>query len=328
MCNDEQVAAMLVQKHQLDSSEGKLSELDNALNILSNNQTSNHDELESMLRDMDYLLEVNGIEFVDSEDMEISAEVKAACDVSLDNVNCITPQISTLNEIDFNSEMSWKEYSHSINEYASTHNVDLSVDPFKALMSPIQRINFEKKIKAEFSLKNAQCDKYDYMIAGTCGVIGGLIDVFFVGLPGEGKLTKVADGAVDGAVEKFAGVCGWEGGREGSDPTASAIGFLERKFKVNYDHRHGGDVDGLFKMSTKNHHIKNLGHSPDLIGLFFSILGQFANTAYFVDGGKIISVDTESFELQGGNFAAKVFSGFVNWLGHLFSDVAGSSGAS
>ncbi|MGP0761901.1 hypothetical protein ACAF95_25555, partial [Escherichia coli] len=43
--------------------------------------------------------------------------------------------------------------------------------------------------------------------------------------------------------------------------------------------------------------------------------------------GKLVSVDTETFELKGNNVVSKVFSGFVNWLGHLFSDMAGSSGA-
>lgn len=86
------------------------------------------------------------------------------------------------------------------------------------------------------------------MIAGTCGVIGRLIDIFLVGAPGKGKLTRLADNAVNSTLEKFASAFGWKGRSEVSDPTKSAIGFLERKFKVNYDHRHGGDVDGQFRM--------------------------------------------------------------------------------
>lgn len=194
-------------------------------------------------------------------------------------------------------------------------------------MSDTQRIALEKRIKDEFSLRNAECDKYDYMIAGTCGLIGGLIDIFFVGLPGEGKLGKLADGLTDQLVQKFAAANGWKGPNAGSDPLSSAIGYLERNFKVNYDHRHGGDVGGAFAMSTKNHHIKSLAHSPDLVGLFFSLLAQFTNTAHFVNDGKLITIDTDTFELQGSNLVSKLFAGFVNWLGHLFSDVAGSSGA-
>ncbi|PCO11946.1 hypothetical protein CP989_25200, partial [Enterobacter hormaechei] len=42
-------------------------------------------------------------------------------------------------------------------------------------------------------------------------------------------LFRLADNAVDGAVEKFASAFGWKGSSEASDSTKSAIGFLERK---------------------------------------------------------------------------------------------------
>ncbi len=240
--------------------------------------------------------------------------------------------VSTLDMLNFSDGMSWTDYQHSVEEYAARNNVDLSAAPFKTLLSPLQRIELEKRIKDELTIKNAQCDKYDYLIAGTCGVIGGLIDVFFVGMPGQGKLTKIADGAVDSAVEKFAGALGWNGPREGGDPTKSAIGYLEREFKVNYDQAttfgKNGTDGAVGNLSPKNHHLKSLGHSPDLIGLFFSILNQFTDTSTFISNGQIITIDTATHELKGSNFVAKVFSGFVNWLGHLFSDMAGSSGAS
>ena len=81
-----------------------------------------------------------------------------------------------------------------------------------------------------------------------------------------------------------------------------------------------------FTMAAKNHHIKSLAHCPDPIGLFFSIIDQFAGTATFISNGQIISVRTETQELQGGNFIAKLFCGFANWIGHIMSDAAGSSG--
>jgi hypothetical protein len=237
------------------------------------------------------------------------------------------PEIELLDHIGITENMGWQNYLDQVTAYANRHQINFGEDPFRNLMTVSQRIALEKRIKEEFSIQRANCDKYDYMIAGTCGLIGGLVDVFFVGLPGQGVLSQFTDNLTDKAVQQFASWNGWEGAQEGKDPTASAIGFLERTYKVNYDHRHGGDVDGLFNMSTRNHHIKNLAHSPDLVGLFFSILDQFTSMAHFVDDGKIISVDTESFELKGSNLVTKLFSGFVNWLGHLFSDVAGSSGA-
>lgn len=211
--------------------------------------------------------------------------------------------------------------------YAKKNNIDLN-QKLTSILSHQEIQDLTKQLDEEFRYKNAQCDKYDYMIAGTIGVLGGLIDVFLVGSPEEGKvLTKWADNTADAAVRGFAKLCGWKGSREGKDPTKSAIGFLEEGFKVNYDQRHSGDVNHLFKMSPKNHHVKSLAHSPDLIGLFFSILAQFTNTSYFVDNGKIISINTKTFELQGSTVISKIYSGFINWLGHLFSDLAGSSGS-
>ncbi|WP_305368931.1 hypothetical protein [Photobacterium leiognathi] len=327
------VSAMLVQKHQLDNSESKMSELDAALNTLEQNQTYNNNALDQALAELDGLLGEEGIDSKVAVTVDITNELDDLLQsVEQARIQPCVPYLSTLDLLEFNDDMSWEEYQYYVEKYALRNAVDLDADPFKTLMSPMQRIELEKRIEEEFTIKNAKCDKYDYLIAGTCGVIGGLIDVFFVGMPGEGKLTNIADNSVNLAVEKFAGACGWEGAREGSDPTKSAISFLERNYKINYDQATtfgcNGTDGAVNNLSPKNHHLKSLGHSPDLIGLFFSILNQFTSTSSFISNGQIITIDTDDYELKGGNFIAKVFSGFVNWLGHLFSDMAGSSGAS
>ena len=172
-----------------------------------------------------------------------------------------------------------------------------------------------------------KCDKYDYLIAAGCGAIAGIIDIFIVGAPGNSSLATWTDGQVDKAVMNFSRCCGWSP-REGKENNvASAIGFLEKKFPVNYDQRHSGDVNGLFTMSAKNHHMKSLAHSPDIVGLFFSVLNQFTSTSSFINNGQLITIKTETYELQGHNLIAKIFCGIANWFGHLMSDVAGSSGA-
>ncbi|WP_181882218.1 hypothetical protein [Helicobacter aurati] len=123
-------------------------------------------------------------------------------------------------------------------------------------------------------------------------------------------------------------MCGWEG-----EGTKSTIGFLENKFRVNYEQTTTNGKNGtdgkVANLNTKNHRLKSLGHSPDLIGLFFLILNQFTNTSSFLSNGQLITIETEESQinLQGGNFIAKIFCGFVNWLGHLMSDWTGSSGA-
>lgn len=172
-----------------------------------------------------------------------------------------------------------------------------------------------------------KCDKYDYLLAVACGAIGGMIDIFLVGAPADSWLEKWTDAQVDNVVKGFAKLSGWSPTAEKAGNVASAIGFLEKKFKVNYDQRYAADVNDLFNMSTKNHHMMSLAHSPDIIGLFFSILNQFTSTASFAANGQLITINTESFELQGDNFVSKIFCGIANWFGHVMSDVAGSSGS-
>lgn len=174
--------------------------------------------------------------------------------------------------------------------------------------------------------KLSTCDRYDFMIAGFSGAIAGIIDVFFVGNPSLSKLGSLTDAGADELVKKFAKVSGWKPKIDNENNVASAIGFLEGKFRVNYDQRNTTDVNKLFKMGTKNHHIKSLSHSPDIIGLFFSILNQFTSTSTFLSNGSLITISTDNFELRGNNTISKIFSGISNWFGHLMSDIAGSSG--
>lgn len=189
----------------------------------------------------------------------------------------------------------------------------------------IRKIRSEKNLKPVFY--NDKCDKYDYLIAIGCGAIAGMIDIFLVGAPGDSKLQTWTDKQVDKTVMLFAKTCGWSPRAEKANSITSAIGFLEKKFPVNYDHRHSADVGNIFNMSTKNHHMKSLAHSPDIIGLFFSILNQFTSTASFLSNGQLITVQTDTYELKGHNFISKLFCGIANWFGHIMSDVAGSSGA-
>lgn len=172
--------------------------------------------------------------------------------------------------------------------------------------------------------KEDKCDKYDYLIAVACGVVGGLVDVFAVGAPGNSALEKFTDNQIDSLVKKSARMLGWSPRPEKAENMASAIQFLERKYQVNYDQTSAGS---LFNMSTRNHHMKNLAHSPDIVGLFFSVLNQFTSTSTFVANGQLITINTETFELQGGNIIAKIFAGIANWLGHIMSDIAGSNGS-
>ena len=350
-----------VQQHQLKNANNKISEIDNILQNIQKEQKSNDILLDSMLEDMEELLStqdnIKSNEFSEIDTILFSLHIEKETSNSLRDVKLV----EEIESINFDENMSWDEYFNSIKDYAFLNNLELKEDPFKHIMTKSQEIELQKRIKEEFSLKNAKCDKYDYMIAGTCGVISGLIDIFFVGMPGDSKLGNFADEQAKKITENFAEFLGWDKEKvvaKGNNTTASAIDFLEgnaersitlnkdswlykqlqtlglisengkfKGFKVNYDQT---SLDGIAtegkKLSAKNHHLKSLGHSPDLIGLLFSIFNQFTKTSSFFIEGKLITIDTKSFELYGSNLVSKIFCGFANWFGHIMSDWSGSNG--
>ena len=172
-----------------------------------------------------------------------------------------------------------------------------------------------------------QCDKLDYILAASSGALCGVIDIFLVGKPGESPLGDITDKWFANRTIDFAKLCGYKGDK---NSLSSAINFLEEKFKIPYDQSVGGGIfRELINLTPSNHHFKSLGHNPTLLGLFFSILNQFTNTSDFVSNGELISLNNSDgkFELQGKNIPSKLFCGIANWIGHLISDVSGSSGS-
>lgn len=177
------------------------------------------------------------------------------------------------------------------------------------------------------SIKNLKpnCDKLDYILATSSGALCGIIDIFLVGKPGESPLGDITDKWFANRTMNFAKLC--HPNHKDFDSLESALRFLEKKFKVPYDQTGLGDAGkAVFNLNAKNHHFKSLAHNPSLLGLFFSILDQFTNSSHFITDGQLISLEKadEKWELRGNNIPSKLFCGFVNWIGHLFSDVSGS----
>jgi hypothetical protein len=319
-----------VMQDQLKKSSSKVSEISENLTALDSIHQNNEEQLNSLLVQADDVLasiKEGDVTFSSDEIDSLLASVNPE-KIQADKVKLQRVEPINIEGV-LTKDMTWEEYMGSVRNYAHLNNINLE-DPFEGLLSPSQKSTLLNRIQEDFTYKNAQCDVYDYLIAGSSGVLCGLIDIVFVGSPGDSVLGEKVDGYANSATEKFASFLGWDKEKaieKGSDSTASAIGFLERKFKINYDQATTHSVSGqVSNLSLKNHHVKSLGHSPDIIGLFFSILNQFTDTSSFVSNGQIITVDTETFELQGHNFVAKIFSGFVNWFGHIMSDWTGSSG--
>ena len=171
-----------------------------------------------------------------------------------------------------------------------------------------------------------QCDKTDYALAVSIGALCGVFDIFLVGAPGESSAADVVDKWAANCIMGFARLCGWKD--DGSKSLASAVSYLENKFKVPYDQTGAGGAGRyVFNLNPSNHHFKSLAHNPTLLGLFFSVLDQFCNQSHFVTEGEIVALQEASntFVLRGKSLPGKLLCGFINWFGHLLSDASGAS---
>lgn len=219
----------------------------------------------------------------------------------------------------------------------------------------------EKEIDKQIKELNSQIDNltnhadgYDYALAICCGVVAGLVDVFFVGeFDFQTAKTSVdkafedfvnnraKDIKIDEAIKKAEANHAQKGEKLTKDEIAkikagiekrfkdkpslsSSIKTLEEKYKIPSDNIWSGKDKGI---STKSHHLDDLAHHPTIIGLAASILTQFTKEGYFQnkEGGLPFTLDVENQELIGKDFKSRLACGVINWVGHLISDMAGSS---
>ena len=196
------------------------------------------------------------------------------------------------------------------------------------MLAEEERAQIEYQVSESLeSIKNLtpNCDKLDYALSASIGVLCSAIDIFLVGKPGESVVGDITDNWFAEKTKAFAKKTGWDDKK--NDSLSSAVRYLEKKFKVPYDQSVGDAASEVFNLTPSNHHFKSLAHNPSLVGLFFSVLDQFNNSSHFVSDGRLIELveASSSFELRGNNIPSKLFCAFVNWIGHLISDISGSS---
>ena len=197
-----------------------------------------------------------------------------------------------------------------------------------------------------------KADGIDYAVAICCGVISGMIDVFYVGEFNFKKAKDSVDEAfknfvnnraknikIDEALkeaeanyakkgqklpkEKIAEIRAGIEKRFKEPNLASSIKTLEDKYKIPSDNLWSGKDAGI---STKSHHLDDLAHHPSVIGLAASILTQFTKCGYFQNAdGTFFRFDVKNKELIGNSLKGKLVCGVINWIGHLISDMAGSN---
>lgn len=360
--------AYLIQKDQRMVAEKVLAQAAEEIEKLNALNQSNDDILDELLKQAQMLSGAMGYQESDitEEDYENGEAMVQLSDEEQGRINI--PYFDIISTVD--QSQSWDDYIQQIHSYAAKRNIDLAKDPYEALLSEAEKNQIGQRLKEDYMLQKAHCDKYDYIIAAFCGVVCGLIDSFFVGMPGDSKLGKWTDNQADKFVSKLSkGLWNKDSGKRNEimelfqnnkitksqrdnmlkdagipynqnlkqepETLQQCIQYLEKKFCVNYDASSAAFLDSNGQLGTMrplNHHIMSLAHSPSIIGCVFSIIDQFTGKASFVDNGKLLRLvpkekanEIDRFELRGSTFSTKLLCGFVNWIGHLCSDLVGAN---
>ncbi len=184
----------------------------------------------------------------------------------------------------------------------------------------------DAQIDAALAQVNKQLERYvfdgdmtDYAMAIASGILAGIVDSIFVG---EFSLTAANQWGNDQVEKIVLNVARYQG-YDGKD-LSRAVRYLEDMFPIAADKATDSFGGGL------QHHLRDFSHHPTLVGLICSILTQFTGKVYGtdVDGAFMaVTLDADGLALVGSDFAEKITFGIINWIFHLVSDIAGSSGS-
>lgn len=103
----------------------------------------------------------------------------------------------------------------------------------------------------------------------------------------------------------------------------SAVKFLEEKYPIPSDPMLN-DFGG-----ASHHHLYDFTHHPTPVGWFCAMSAQFGGPVYGTDKtGKLnpLPVSADGLKYVKGDNVSKVWNGTIDWIFHMISDMAGSSG--
>lgn len=162
-----------------------------------------------------------------------------------------------------------------------------------------------------------RADKVDCMIAASSGVITAAMDILWIGEFSILEAQATGTDLINNFVISFAKSKGCN-----KNELKDCIRFLEKKYPLASDKLTNEFGGGL------QHHLRDFAHHASPFGLVCSILNQFTLKGYGTDAqGRVITPDLPYSEDVGESIKEKIWYGVVQWVFHLISDMAGSTGS-
>ena len=199
--------ALKVQKDQINKLNQVTDQIEDGLETLNAMHKRDTAELDELIGQAEALCKIKNIdtEAALTKRIDLTEIDSLLEDIKVEKTKINIPVIEKIDTIDIGDD--WNTYLSNIDIYAEKHDLDFSRDPFEDLLSADEKREILQRIDDDYKLHGkVQCDKWDYIFAATSGVIAGLIDSFFVGMPGKSKLGNWTNSQADKLVEKFTNV--------------------------------------------------------------------------------------------------------------------------
>ena len=163
-----------------------------------------------------------------------------------------------------------------------------------------------EEFNREYSL-----DAWDYAIAGTCGLVAGMLDILCVRSPVRSTAAKFStplEGTFNRAVqEAFNRILPPDVSHKLSE--SFRIGSADTSMKSKLTSFSG-------KLSPYNHRLKELSHDP-VLGFIFGVYDMMNNSCTIIENGRIATYSS----MQANNFGENIFYAVGRMFGHLASDI-------
>ena len=189
---------------------------------------------------------------------------------------------------------------------------------------PSQANEEKDLVGVEWDHSVTTADKFDYEIAACCGLVTGLMDVFFVGEFSIDKANEWGQESVENFVIKLAKHDGLKNAKDcdHSELLSKAIRYLEARHNLASDTLTVEFGGGL------QHHFRDFSHHFSLGGLLCSLITQFSEGKIVIGSdteGRLLIKHLEDKTFIGKNVQEKIAFGVIEWIYHMASDMAGSS---
>ena len=158
---ENQAKALTVQKHQLRQADLHLGKLQEKIGLVNEDVNSALEKIDNLFLQL---------EQVNQSDLMLEYSDEELFLVEAGSYQPYQSKYTDLEEIQsVGAAENWEEYLEKVEFYAKNHSIEFNDNTFNKLLSDSEKVQFEKWVKDEFTIKGANCDKYDYLIGGTCG---------------------------------------------------------------------------------------------------------------------------------------------------------------